>query len=146
MNYIIREMNESDIDGVYELEKLCFPKPWTKKMLSDELIKGESHYIVCVSDDNIIGYAGCLCMPDGADITNVAVSPKFRRNGIAIELLENISNEIKRRNLKQIMLEVRKSNIAARTLYEKLGFSQISIRRRYYSDNGEDAIIMIKEW
>ena len=145
MKYVIQKMREAHIDDVCMLEKMCFPKPWTRQMLIGELENEAAHYIVYILDGVVVGYAGYWYTPDCADITNVAVHPDYRRMGIASKLIESMVCEAKILGANRMMLEVRVSNSVARMLYEKHGFSQIAIRKRYYSDNGEDAIIMIKE-
>ena len=147
MKYTIEKMSMAHIDDVTKLEKICFPEDaWTKTMFKGEICNDATHYIVCTVDDKIVGYGGFWYTLDGADITNVAVHPDFRRMGLGEKILKYMIDLASKLGADKMMLEVRKSNEAARALYEKNGFESISIRKRYYADNGEDAVIMIKEW
>lgn len=133
---------QSHIDSVTELEKDCFTIPWTEEMLVAELKSNLAHYFVAEDDGEIIGYAGMWKILDEGHITNIAVSPKYRRKGVGQMLLDRLmdfSNEFK---LSKLMLEVRKSNDAARLLYSKNGFVKVGVRKKYYADNDEDAILM----
>ena len=146
MKYTIEKMSMAHIDDVVLLEKLCFSSPWTKNMLQGELENSAAHYIVCIAENKVIGYGGFWYTPGGADITNVAVHPEYRRMGFGEKLLKHMINLSSELGADNMTLEVRASNEAARTLYEKYGFKSVGVRKRYYADNGEDAIIMIKEW
>ncbi len=147
MKYTIEKMSMAHIDDVTVLEEICFHKTaWTKNMFAGELENDATHYIVCVIGGKVVGYGGFWYTLDGADITNVAVHPDFRRMGLGENILKYMIALASELGAKKMMLEVRESNKAARALYEKHGFEGIAIRKRYYADNGEDAVIMIKEW
>lgn len=137
-------MTDCDIDGVFEVECECFSTPWSKKSFSDEIKNEHTVYLVAKHDEKVIGYAGAWCVAGDADITNIAVLREFRRKGVAKKLLERLIFEAEKRNSENIRLEVRKSNEAAISLYEKFGFSMIYIREKYY-DNKEDALILEKK-
>lgn len=146
MSYIIEKMKNSDIDEVLALEEKCFSLPWTRQMFCEELKNDAAHYIVIRSDEKIVAYGGYWHSVDQADITNVAVDPDYRREGLGLKVMSYMIDEAKKLGVCNMALEVRKSNDAAIALYEKHGFLAVGVRKRYYSDNGEDAIIMIKEW
>ncbi len=133
----------SDVSGIYAVECECFKNPWSEAMFSGDLKNENTVYIVAKDNENIIGYAGVWCVMGDADITNVAVSPKYQRQGIASRLLERLISEAKIRKSENIRLEVRQSNFGAIALYKKHGFREIDIRKKYY-DNTEDAVIMEK--
>lgn len=138
----IENFKEKHLDGIVDLENSSFTIPWSKKSFEDELKNKNAVYFVAVSDDTVMGYLGMWKIIDEADITNIAVSPQFRRSGVATLLLEHLIDYCKENNLMRITLEVRKSNTAAINLYEKFGFKNIGMRKAYYADNREDALIM----
>ena len=142
---ICRRMTKDDIDGVYKIEKISFADPWSKESIRTELKNPLSNYIVCERDGVIVGYLGVWFIIDEAHITNVAVDPSHRKAGIGSSLIEKLVEDCKKSNIKSITLEVRKSNIIAQNLYRKYGFKPGGIRKEYYNDNKEDAIIMWKQ-
>ena len=137
----IEIMNETHLLEVMEIDRACFPDPWSEKSFKDEMENINTAYFVA-KEDKVLGYAGVWCVFENADITNIAVSPDARRRGIGEALLCELINAAQKRNADNIRLEVRKSNGAAIGLYKKCGFLEVGVRKRYYSDNGEDAIIM----
>lgn len=139
-------MNESHVDGVYKLSKECFSVPWTLESINNELNNPLAKYIVAqdLSTREVIGFVGVWIIAGEGDITNIAVSPKYRNKGIASELLTKLFELCKTFSCEHLTLEVRLSNIAAQNLYKKFNFKEEGIRKGYYSDNNEDAIIMWK--
>lgn len=139
-------MDSSHINGVYELSKICFNIPWSLDSISNELENKLAKYVVAEdsSTKEVIGYAGVWIVAGEGDITNIAVNPSYRKQGIASDLLNKILETCSKNNCTDITLEVRVSNIPAQNLYTKFGFVNEGIRKKYYSDNGEDAIIMWK--
>lgn len=132
-----------DVQAVYDLSKECFSTPWSLESLTKELVNPVAAYEVAEIDGKIIGYGGLWCVMDEGEITNIAVHPEYRKQGIGESVLKALLNEAQTRNLKVIHLEVRSSNVAARRLYEKFGFESISIRKNYYKQPIEDAVIMM---
>ena len=143
MTEIVR-MTEEDVAAVAELEKKCFAVPWSEKSFHDEMKNKLAVYFVAKSDGRCIGYAGFWNVSGEGGITNVAVLPEYRRQGIGSMLIAEMIKTAVKLRLDLLTLEVRKSNIAAQGLYKKYGFDIIGERKRYYSDNGEDAWIMTK--
>ncbi len=137
-------MTEEDVSAVAELEKKCFAVPWSEKSFHDEMKNKLAVYFVAKSDARCIGYAGFWNVSGEGGITNVAVLPEYRRQGIGSMLIAEMIKTAVKLKLDLLTLEVRKSNIAAQGLYKKYGFDIIGERKRYYSDNGEDAWIMTK--
>jgi len=138
-------LSKDNIVEIWELEKICFDDPWSYNSFERELDNNISVYIVAraVETRKVVGYGGIWLMYDYADITNIAVSPESRRCGLGgkiLQLLIDISSE---KNMESINLEVRASNIPAIRLYEKYGFSQNGLRKRYYKGK-EDAVLMTK--
>ena len=139
-------MDESHVNGVYELSKECFSVPWTLDSINNELNNPLAKYIIAqdLSTEEVVGFVGVWIIAGEGYITNIAVSPKYRNKGIASELLINLFNLCKTFSCEDITLEVRSSNVAAQNLYKKFDFKEEGLRKGYYSDNGEDAIIMWK--
>ena len=139
-------MNESHINGVYELSKECFAIPWTLDSISNELNNPLAKYVIAqdLSTGEVIAFVGVWIIAGEGDITNIAVSPKYRKQCIASNLLIKLFEMCKTFNCEDITLEVRASNIPAQNLYKKFDFKEEGLRKGYYSDNGEDAIIMWK--
>jgi [ribosomal protein S18]-alanine N-acetyltransferase len=140
---IIRLMTNRDLDDVLELEHQSFTLPWSKEAFYNELHHNQhAVYVVIEDDGKIVGYCGTWLILDEAHITNIAVLPTYRGRGLGEKLLRYMMNFSKSRNVVTMTLEVRVSNFVAQSLYEKLGFKKGGIRKNYYSDNGEDAIVM----
>lgn len=133
------------IQGMTEVENLSFATPWSLDSITDEVVKNNlARYICARLDGQIIGYGGMWVIFEEAHITNIAVLPEFRRCGIGKFILKELIQIAKKNNVTTMTLEVRKSNIVAQKLYKFYGFECCGIRKAYYSDNGEDAIIMWK--
>ncbi|MDO5780048.1 MAG: ribosomal protein S18-alanine N-acetyltransferase [Clostridium sp.] len=139
-------MNENHVKGVYELSKECFTIPWTLDSINNELNNPLAKYIIAqdLSTGEIVGFVGVWIVAGEGDITNIAVTPKYRKHGIASNLLIKLFEVCKTFNCEDITLEVRASNIPAQNLYKKLNFKEEGMRKGYYSDNNENAIIMWK--
>jgi ribosomal-protein-alanine N-acetyltransferase len=143
-NMQIVKLEKKHLDKIAALEKECFAIPWSKKSFEDELKNKLAIYFAAVDNDEVIGYMGMWHVVNEGHITNVAVSPKHRKKHIASTLLETAIAEAKKLNMLGLTLEVRKSNTPALSLYKKFGFKPEGIRKEYYEDNREDAIIMWK--
>lgn len=145
MNISIREMRESDLDRIMEIENKTFTPPWSREAFLLELNKNLlAKYIVGMVDGDIAGYGGIWLIIDEGHITNIAVEEKYRGLGVGKKIVEGLINLCVDRGLRAITLEVRKSNEIAKSLYKKYGFVESGIRPKYYADNNEDAIIMWK--
>ena len=139
-------MSLDDIDAVQEVERSSFPVPWPANAFRHELTQNRNaRYVVARSNDVIVGYAGLWLMVDEAHITTFAVHPDSRRQRIGERLLQRLFEVAAVMNAEWLTLEVRASNLPAQKLYEKYGFRRAGVRRRYYSDNNEDALIMWTE-
>lgn len=143
---IYTEMKAEHVPQVAQLEKLCFADPWSEMSIAAELQSIWSYWVVAVQDDMVVGYIGSQSTIDETDVMNVAVHPDWRRQGIAEQLIDNLIEELKKRGSHALMLEVRASNAPAIALYEKLGFRQVGLRKNYYRNPKEDALILRKEW
>lgn len=143
----IRPMEKGDIDSVIELEKKAYGEHhWSKESFLNELSNDLAKYFCVFNKNNeLVAYCGCWQILEEAHITNIAVSPDFRRNHIGEALLIRIIDECYKNMVKFITLEVRISNKPAISLYEKYGFKTLGVRKGYYQDNNEDALIMWTE-
>ncbi|HEU5288148.1 MAG TPA: ribosomal protein S18-alanine N-acetyltransferase [Candidatus Limnocylindria bacterium] len=140
---VIEDMTLDDIDAVQEVERASFPVPWPANAFRHELTQNKNaHYIIAKEGDHVVGYAGLWLSLDEAHITTFAVLPAYRRRRIGERMLLAIFERAGKLGAEWLTLEVRASNLPAQRLYEKYGFRPAGIRRRYYSDNNEDAIIM----
>lgn len=142
----ITKMTQSHTAAVAELEKVCFSDPWSEKSVEEELINPLSLWLVAVDGEKLAGYVGSQTVLGETDMMNVAVDPSFRRQGIGEKLISSLVDALKEEESHCLTLEVRASNEPAIRLYEKLGFSQIGRRPKYYRNPREDALILRKEW
>lgn len=141
---VLRPMVAADLDAVLEIES-GFPAPWTRDMFVQELTQPEnSAQWVATWRSRVIGYALWWCVADEVHIVNLAVHPHHRRRGVARQLLGTAFDAARDRGLTLATLEVRVHNGAAIALYESMGFQRIAVRKAYYADNGEDALVMLK--
>ena len=139
-------MTVADLPAVQLIERASFSTPWPPQAYRQELETNRlAQYLVATMGDVIVAYGGVWLMVDEAHITTFAVHPRFRRRRIGERLLLALMDLSVDRHAREATLEVRLSNLAARRLYEKYGFRPVGIRPRYYSDNGEDALIMTTE-
>lgn len=145
MGLDIGQMRESDLDSVMEIEEASFPTPWSRNAFLSEIYENRrAYYLVARDNGHVAGYVGIWVILDEGHVTNLAVHPNFRRQGIGEQLMQSIISYARSRGAKRITLEVRASNLTAQSLYEKLGFVGVGTRPGYYHDNGEDAVIMWK--
>ena len=141
---IIRKMKASDVAAIAELEKRCFSDPWSADSIASELVNPLSYWLVAEVDGQVAGYVGSQSVLDAADMMNIAVSPDYRRRGIAKALVNELTAYLSKNNVIALLLEVRVSNEPAITLYEKMGFQQVGRRPNYYRNPREDALILRK--
>lgn len=145
MELKIRKMGRRDIDQILEIESLCFPIPWSRDSFLSELRNPLAQYIVAQEGVLLQGYAGVWLIFDEGHITNVAVHPRARGKRIGELLLTNTMAFVSTHGAASITLEVRPSNDAALSLYCRMGFKKVGVRKGYYIDNGEDALVMRKK-
>ncbi len=139
-------MQQAHVAQIAALEKECFSDPWSIASITSELTNPLSLWLVAVDDDRVVGYVGSQSVLDGADVMNLAVSAQYRRQGVGERLMQLLEDKLKEKGVCMLALEVRVSNAAAISLYEKLGFYQAGRRPRYYTNPKEDAFILRKEW
>jgi ribosomal-protein-alanine N-acetyltransferase len=139
----IVRMNESHVAAVAELEKQNFSEHWPDIAVRGELTNKLALWLVALEDGEVVGYVGSQTVLQEADMMNIAVADTHRRRGIARMLVEELIRQL---DAYQLTLEVRASNAPAIALYEKLGFTQVGLRKNYYHKPKEDALILRKEW
>lgn len=143
MNGIVfRNMREEDVLRVYELEKICFRTPWSLNSLKSELTNDVAHYVVALDGDLVVGYAGTWVMFDEAHVTNIAVDPAYRCRGVATGMIVWLMGLALKLGAERMTLEVRETNHNAQRLYASLGFAYAGTRKHYYTDTGENALIL----
>lgn len=131
------------IDQMEQIEIECFSVPWSREALEEELENPYAHYVVCTDGaGNVLGYIGSRIVLDSADITNVAVRPQYRRQGIGYELVNRMLEEMILRGVSSVLLEVRESNLPAQNCYARAGFTPVGRRKGYYDLPKEDALLM----
>ena len=148
MSVEFRRLSVRDLSAVEEIERLSYATPWSRSMFAGELAKPSSVSLgACDADagDVLVGYLVISRYVDAWHIMNVAVAPSYRRSGIATQLLEELFRLTANDARRGYTLEVRVSNTPAIALYERLGFEATGVRRGYYTDNREDALIMWKD-
>ena len=141
-------MNADHLEDLEKLERICFSRPWSKKMLAEELENQCAAFLVAEDalPRRVAGYAGLMVMADEGYITNVAVFPEQRRRGIAGQLIEVFCDFARGNHLAFLTLEVRPSNAAAISLYEGFGFQEAGRRKNYYDLPKEDALILTRHF
>ena len=138
----IRPMSLADLPAVLEIEKECFPAPWSERIFRDVLDLDYYHFLTAILDGEVAGYCGYIRSFETADIANIAVRGSLRRSGIGEKLLRKLMDDGYRAGVERFSLEVRASNTPAIALYEKLGYRQEGLRRGYYENPREDALIL----
>lgn len=138
----LRQMRREDVPRVMEIERECFPTPWHESAYLTELANRSAYYVVACEEERMVGYAGMWVIMDEAHITTLGVGRDSRGQKIGERLLVALLDEALRRNVRRATLEVRQSNDVAQNLYRKYGFAAMAIRRGYYTDNQENAVVM----
>lgn len=139
-------MELADVDRVLEIERQSFAVPWSREAFVTEVSENRcARYLVAREDGQAIAYAGMWLVLDEAHITNIAVRKDLRGRGIGETVTRALMQLAADSGIRYMTLEVRRSNLTAQSLYKKLGFLEVGFRKRYYEDNGEDALIMACE-
>jgi len=139
----VRPMKESDLKRIMEIEHASFSAPWSLHAFISELSENEYARYFCLElDGQVIGYMGLWFILEEGHITNVAIAPDYRGQRKGEILMRSVMQMMRQEGMERMTLEVRASNTVARKLYERLGFGAAGVRKGYYSDNREDAVIM----
>ena len=146
MSVKIVPMTADHLEELEKLERICFSRPWSRKMLAEELDNQCAAFLVAEDSvsGRVLGYAGLMVVADEGYITNVAVFPEYRRQGIAAQILQVFVQFAEANRLAFLTLEVRPSNAAAIALYQGFGFEEVGRRKNYYDLPKEDALILTK--
>lgn len=140
---MVCRLQKEHLAAVAGLERLCFSQPWSEKSL--ELLLGESGVgFVCLQGDTVMAYGGMMLDPWEGQIANIATHPEYRRRGCGKSVTEALLKDAEARGAEQVSLEVRASNAGAIALYEELGFETAGVRKGFYQNPREDALVMIK--
>lgn len=148
MKFKLRRMHTTDIEQVFALEQRIFATPWTQKSYEFEVERNpasEQWVVEVLAEHNewqIVGYSVCWLLGDEVHIANLAVAPQYRRMGLGRRLLEHMLVRCAKKGMQSSTLEVRSGNKSAQALYASFGYVEVGRRKRYYSDNREDAILM----
>lgn len=142
----ITNMSNAHVPQIAELEKCCFNDPWSESSIASELNNRLSCWLVALDGNVVIGYVGSQTVLGETDMMNIAVHPAYRKQGVAKSLIQNLIDTISQQGSHSLMLEVRQSNEPAKNLYLSLGFENVGIRKNYYRNPRENALILRKEW
>ena len=146
MSFLLRRLELTDLDAIETIERASYPTPWSRSMFASELAKQSSLSIAAVTpEEQLVGYLVLSRYVDAWHVMNVAVDPAHRRLGIASAMLQRLFELTRDDAERGYTLEVRVSNLAAISLYESFGFVSRGVRRGYYTDNREDAVIMWRD-
>lgn len=140
---VIRRMTAADVDSVAAIEAATFPTPWSRDAFESEMRNAAARYLVTELEGEVVGFAGAWIILDESHITNIAVLREHRGKGLGRQLTAGLLQYLSNLGAAYVTLEVRKSNAVAQSLYESLGFVRLGVRKRYYEDNREDALIMV---
>lgn len=143
---VIRRMSFADVRQVHAIEEATFKSPWSLEAFEKEMTTNPcARYLVAEKEGSIIGFAGIWVIMEEGHITNVAISEKERGKGFGKQLTRALLQYAANLSVQYVTLEVRRSNLRAQQLYADLGFVAVGYRKRYYEDNGEDALLMVNE-
>ena len=146
MEVLIRPMIEKDLPLIAEIERKCFSAPWSEEEVEKCFRLENYRFFVAEGAPGPVGYVGLMQCADEGDVVTLAVLPECRRQGIALSLMQTVLDEAEKSGIRCLFLEVRVSNLAARSLYERIGFSVVGLRPDYYESPRENAFLMKYEW
>lgn len=135
-------LEEAHLSEIMEIERASHGAPWSEQSFRNELAQVQSVFLVAMLEGKVAGYAGAWILADEAHVTTIAVHPDKRRQGLGRHLMEELLDRSKDAGAVCSTLEVRAGNMAALHLYEELGYVRAGVRKRYYPDNREDAVVM----
>jgi len=145
-SWSIRLAERRDIGALLEIERDQFPEPWTRGMLLDELDQPDTRrYTVAVDEGRVLGYMGVMYAPDELHITTLGVRPGDEGRGVATSLMDDAWDDARARGVIRATLEVAVSNVRAQRLYYRYGFRPVGVRKNYYQQTGEDALVLWAE-
>jgi ribosomal-protein-alanine N-acetyltransferase len=139
----VTQMRRRHLKAVLKIEEQVYPRPWSHSLFLSELaMRGTRAYFVARVEREVVGYAGLLLTGEDGHVTTIAVDPKWRRHAIGTRLMLMLTREALARDARHLTLEVRTSNKAAQLMYRHFGFAPVGVRKNYYAETGEDALVM----
>ena len=144
-NVTYEPLSLKNLPEVLAIEQVSFPGPWSKSLFLKEMRRPDSYFMVFRLNGEVLGYGGLWLVAEEVHITNIAVHPAYRGQGYGAMILEHLLNAAVCRHATMATLEVRETNVVAINMYKKFGFRPVAIQSAYYSDSGEDAVIMLKD-
>lgn len=141
---MVRDAGPGDLPAIIGIERVSFPTPWPGSLYAHEIIRPGGMFLAAEEAGVLVGYVCAWAGADQGHILKIAVVPELRRHGVGRLLMDALTERFKSRGIGKMWLEARERNQAARSFYRSLGFSEVSVHQRYYSDTGEDAIVMAK--
>lgn len=139
---VVRAATPNDCDTIAAAERVLFSDPWSRRSFAELVDRPGVHFLVATVGDAVVAYAVAYFAADEAELANIAVVPAWHRQGIGLRMLDEVLAAVRREGAADVWLEVRASNAGARQLYDRAGFTEVGLRRRYYSNPVEDAIVM----
>ena len=143
--FVIRKMDRDHVPQVLEIERACYPAPWSESAFVNEMTSGVSVALVAMAGESVAGYLVGWVVADQVHVANIAVAARHRRRGVGTEMMLRLLEEAVRRGCVSSSLEVRESNLAARSMYSRLGYHAVALRKSYYSSPAEDAVVMVRD-
>ncbi|MDE2727461.1 MAG: ribosomal protein S18-alanine N-acetyltransferase [Gemmatimonadota bacterium] len=143
--FVIGKMGRSHVAQVLEIERACYPAPWSESAFHHEITSGTSVTLVAMDGESVAGYLVGWIAADQVHVANIAVAAGYRRRGVGTGMMLRLLEEAVRRECASSSLEVRESNLAARSMYSRLGYHAVTLRKSYYSSPAEDAVVMVKD-
>ena len=138
----IKQASKDDVDALCVIESACFNTPWTRIGFADFFENECSLCLIASIDGCVVGYVGMYIIDDVCEITNIATLPEYRKRKVATSLMNELIDICKARSVRRVILEVRASNLTAISFYKKIGFYEVGIRKGYYKNPKEDAVLM----
>ena len=139
----ITQMRRRHLRGVMAIERTVYPRPWSPSLFLSEMSSGRSrHYVVALAGRDVVGYAGLISYGEEAHVTTIAVAPEHQRHKVGTRLLYELIRESQRMGAHAVSLEVRVTNWGAQRMYARFGFRPVGVRKGYYQETGEDALVM----
>ncbi len=143
--FVIQDMDRLHVPQVLKIERACYPAPWSESAFNHEMTSELSVALVAMDGESVAGFLVGWFAADQVHVANIAVAAGYRRRGVGTGMMLRLLEEADRRGCTSSSLEVRESNLAARSMYSRMGFHAVALRKSYYSNPAEDAVVMVKD-